>query len=554
MLNGRRRVSGLLGIGGGVLAMLCSASGLQAQWPAASPLNVGTSEDVERWRLATLADTALAPSLFMRSTSSLGIPGRGVELLGAELAVVHNSALPFGPNRGALWAGRGANASAGTAMALTAGPLRLILAPQLVYSENQFIARDSARFYQPDRPPDRSPYAVVWYVNGPYSADVPIRFGGRPIRRWTPGQSSLTLSAMNTSVGVGTENHWWGPGFRNALILSNNAEGFPHAFIRSALPWRTPLGAVEFRWIVGGLTESQYFDADPDNDLRSLSAAIVTLEPWRARNLTVGLARAVMGTSTGWSEIAGRWLEVLHDAGRPNNVSVSDSALSPGGREQVFSYFGRLRLPKSGFEVHGEVGFTESPRSLRDLILTPTHTRAYTIGMQWRSSPDQSFWRVQSEVTTVEQGSSFRDRPLGVWYTSRRVIQGYTNRGQPLGAAVGPGSSGQWLAVDRFSARTRFGLYAGRSRHNEDVRSIYAFPDYQSYCNRDVNTYVGATTSAETRFGRISVDATLGNRINLWFQMGSGCPGGDAQIDVRNRTLSFTFEPLRRRAPAGSPR
>jgi ADP-heptose:LPS heptosyltransferase len=537
------------------LALALTPAPLRAQAPSQPVLNIGVSEELDRWRLSQLRDTTPASGLLLRSTSSLLGQGgaRGFMPIGARIVFVNNTNLPFGTNSGALWTGRGANVSASGGFAVNAGRLRFILAPELVYSANGFVERDTERFYAPPIPPDRSPYTLVWYTGGPFSADYPIRFGDEPIRRLTPGQSSAALRLGVIEIGAGTENQWWGPGFRNALILSNAAPGFPHLFVRSARPWRTRLGDVEFRWLVGGLSESDFFDTTSANDLRSLAAAAVTLEPWWARNLTLGASRSVMGTATGWGEIPLRWADIFRRTGEPNDRPQSDSALRPGGREQIYALFARWRFPRSGFELHAEWGRTEVPKSLRDLLVSPNHTQAYTLGAQWRSSPKDRFWRLQTEATSLEQSPTFRERPQGVWYASRKIIQGYTNRGRPLGAGVGPGSSGQWLALDRFTTASSVGVYLARTRNNEAVRAIYEFPQYVAYCTHDVTVFGGARGSAFTRFGYIALDFTIGNRINLWFQNGAGCPRGDAQIDVRNHTLSITLKPFARRSRSTSP-
>jgi hypothetical protein len=450
-------------------------------------------------------------------------------------------------NDGALWAGRGASSLASFGVRLAIGRLRAVIAPELIVTSNaDWTVVDSTRFGVPGTPPERSGggYAFPWYA-GPYSIDIPTRFGANPIRRGSAGQSALYLTGGRFEVGVATENQWWGPGERNALILSNNAAGFPHVFARSARPWATPLGRVEWRWIVGGVEESDYFDTTTTNDLRSLSALGVTLQPGRSRNLTIGFARSVMGTATGWEEIPLRWLEVFHNTGYPNEVAFGDSALYPGGREQLMSLFARYVMPKVGAEVYGEWARTEMPHSLRDFLVAPNHTQGYTIGLGWSREAwrDDGILRVQGEITTVEQSATFRDRPLGIWYTSRGVIQGYTHRGQSLGAAIGPGSSAQWLAFDYFLSSWAAGIYGGRIRWNEDMRSLYGWPDFQQTCTHDVTLYWGARAERRWRRAFVAADLTLGNRINAFFQVGSGC-GGNNIRDIRNNTLALTIGAL----------
>jgi len=504
---------------------------------------------VDRQRLAELAGRPPAP-LMLRSPSTLlgathGAPG--VVMLTPEIQIVSNSALPFSVNDGALWAGRGMSTRIGGGFFARYGSVRVMFAPEIITAANRHFELHIPQIERPPIPPDRSPWSFEWYAYGPYSIDMPTRFGDQSLRRVDLGQSSLAVGGR-VEVGAGTESNWWGPGISNALILSDNAGGFPHLFFRSSRPLRTRFGELDFRWIVGGLTESEYFDTLSTNDLRSISAGAVTLRLRRPSGLTIGAARSVWGTATGWGEIPLRWLEVFHPTRRRGGAALGDSALYPGGREQIASLFAHWIFPRAGFETYAEWGRTHLPTSIRDFLVTPNHSQAYTLGLQWRRPGfrGDQFWRIHAENTSVEQSATFRNRPLGVWYTSRHVIQGYTHRGQPLGAAVGPGSSGQTLALDYFGRRGSIGLQAGRMRLNEDVRSISPILDFKRWCTHDINLYWGARASTYSALGFASIDVRLGNRIQPWFQVRSGCPRGDAMVDIRNNTVSIILAPFRR--------
>lgn len=505
-----------------------------------------SERQLDRARLGEGRGGPALPRLLLRSMSVLNAPGSAdgrVRALGPELQIVHNSAIPWSLNDGALWAGRGVSWRVSGGISAKLGRINLVLAPELAVMSNSDFDLRVPWIERPPIPPDRSGWQFEWYAYGPYSIDMPTRFGDANLNRLHLGQSSISVDLGATELGFGVENNWWGPGIYNALILSNNAPGFGHFFFRPARPFNTRLGEVDFRWMVGGLTESEFFDTVSTNDLRSISAAAVTLRLRKPDGLTIGAARSVWGTSTGWGEIPLRWLEVFHGTGRPNNRALSDSALYPGGREQMYSLFARWVFPRAGLESYVEWGRTEFPISIRDLLVSPNHTQAYTLGLQWQRSVlrDSTVLRFGIENTTVEQSATFRDRPLGVWYTSRRVIQGYTNRGQPLGAAVGPGSSGQTMVIDVVSRAASFGLKAGRIRYNEDVRAISPIPYFKSWCTHDVYLYWGPRASIRSRLGVAELDMTFANRIQAWFQVGNGCPRGDAQVDIRNNTLRLTF-------------
>jgi hypothetical protein len=347
------------------------------------------------------------------------------------------------------------------------------------------------------------------------------------------------------SFGFSTENEWWGPGIDNALVLSNNARGFPHLLLASSHPLASRLGKIDFRWLVGGLATSPFFDTASTRNKRSISAAVVAIRPRGMENLSVGAARSVIGTSTGWGEIPLRWLEVLHGTGHPNEGAPYDSTLHPGGRDQIFSLFARLVLPASGAEIYGEWGRLDFPRSLRDLLMQPNRGQAYTLGLQWTRPgfTPNSRLHLRVENTSLEQTLAERERFAGVWYTSRRVLEGFTNEGEVLGAAVGPGSSGQTLEVNYFASRGFLGAELGRTRYSEDVRQVLPMVYYLRWCSHDIGLQYGARAGWSARAGSVSVRFLAQNRLNAWFQGGHGCPRSDGMVDIRNNNFTITFSP-----------
>ena len=515
------------------------------------PLILASGTPADGIRLGQLSTGANIDGFLIRSPSSMTSQLTGHQFVRAALIApeyysVNNTAIPYSINDGAVWAGRGTSTRTLLGFRVEAGPFRMIVAPEFLNFDNKFIKpRDTVRFYAPKIPRDRQGggFAFPWYI-APFSIDLPLRMGAKPINRMDAGQSTAMLTFRGTSFGISNENQWWGPGIRNALVLSDNAAGFPHLFIRTSQPWRSRFGSIEMRLMVGGLTESKWFDTTQANNLRSISAFGVTFRPAAQENLVIGAARSVYATNKGgWPEIPGRLFDAFAATGRPNNLPLNDSSLYPGGRDQIYSLFGRWVFPDDGFEAYVEWARTELPVSLRNLLIAPNHTQGYTLGLQWaRPTP----WRdgkvrLQSEVTTVERSATFRDRPLGSFYTSRKVIQGYTQRGEPLGAAIGPGASSQWIAADYLERNWSFGIFAGRIRWNEDIHSTYNFPDYLAACIHDVSLLPGGRALIGGRFGYISADVTYGNRLNAYFQEQSGCAVPNSRVDIRNRTLTLTI-------------
>lgn len=486
----------------------------------------------------------------LRSTSSLLWAGQRrdtVRALLPQLQFIHNSAIPFSRNDAGVWAGRGTSTRISGGVAIKRGMLRVVIAPEINSTQNDsFPPRTDAIIPAPPIPPNRSSFAYPWYANGPYSLDMPLRFGNSSQGEFRLGQSSILADFGSVSFGFATENEWWGPGIDNVLLLSNNAPGFPHLTLRSSHPLATRIGAFEFRWLVGGLSQSAYFDTATKRGKRSISAAVVTLRPRGVDDLSVGFGRMVLGSSSGWGEIPFRWLEVLHGTGHPNDGAPYDSTLYAGGRDQMYSFFGRWVLPASGAEVYGEWGRLDFPRSLRDLLVQPNRGQAYVLGVQWtrQAFTQNGKLHLRLENTSLEQSLALRNKFAGVWYTSRRVVQGFTNEGQVLGAAVGPGSSGQIAALNFFAPRGFLGLEFGRTRYNEDVHQASPMLEYLRWCSHDVELHWGFKGGLSGRAGTVTIQSLFQNRLNAYFQSGHGCPRSDAMVDIRNNNFSITFSPF----------
>lgn len=443
-----------------------------------------TSDSIDRLRTDQLrSGVAAGRSLLLRSASTLtpsigSRSGFALSPIPPQFLAVINSAIPFSQNYGGLWAGKGLSTRTLFGARLESAHARIIIAPELVLSSNSdWVLRQD--FYVPPLPPDRSPYDLPFYV-GDYTIDQPMRFGNKAIKRLDPGETSLLLSSDRVEFGFSNENEWWGPGIRNALVLSNNAPGFPHLLLRTRRPLNTRVGLLEARWIVGGLTESAYFDTTSTNNTRSLAAVAAALQTRWDPNLSFGAARAVYSTAGGWGSVWGRWFDVFAHTTRDSSASVK--------KDQLFTLFARWVFPSEGVEVYTEWGRLRLQPSLRDFLVAPNHTQGYTLGLQWRGGGwrDGDF-RLQAEITQLEQSATFRDRPTPSWYTSTRVIQGYTNRGQMLGASIGPGAQSQFVAADYLKKNWRVGTFAGRIRWNEDAHDNFGFPAYAAYCNQDVS-------------------------------------------------------------------
>lgn len=503
----------------------------------------------ERDRLAQLFGEASADGFLLRtaSTRTPPLPARRQTLvftpLLPELHVVRNSDIPLADNDGALWAGRGASVLVRGGIALRVGRVTAIVAPEIAYARN--LGFQSQPAFLTGQLPITGPFAAQWFLP-PYGADLPIRFGDQSYALRGFGQSSLSLEAGPVVVGASTENQWWGPGVRNALLMSNAAEGMPHLFLRTARPLRTRIGAVEGRWIVAGMTPSLYFTArDPQRpDTRVLSGAVVTLRPSGDTSFTVGIARAVIRPEGG--SPLGRAFDVFV---RNENLGSGDSLTTAMRSDQITSLFARWVIPEAGAEIYGEFARVELPRSFRDFLTAPLNTGAFTLGAAraWRALGGT--FRGSAEVTNLEQSRYYSDRPPPPdFYTGRAAPAGFTVRGQPLGAAIGPGSQSQWAAFDHYRSGWQVGVFAQRVRHQNDALYRVFVPNAFRH---DVSLMGGVRGGMRRAGVDLRATLTYTNRLNYLFQNGSYNALKVGSVDVRNLTLAFSASaaPRPTRAP-----
>ncbi|HYX82721.1 MAG TPA: hypothetical protein VE714_10040 [Gemmatimonadales bacterium] len=493
------------------------------------------SDAEDRLRLAQLLGTAPAETFLLRSLStSLGSMRQGVRTSTlTDVLIVHNSAVPFSLNDGGLWAARGASALVRAGVRAEWRRVTLVIAPELVTSENLAYAMPPPAVELP-RPAGRNPYSTPWHV-GAYSIDLPLRFGAKSFARVDPGQSTLALRVGGMSVGLSTENEWWGPGIRNAIVLSDNAPGIWRAFARNARPWRTGIGTFSARWFLGGLFESAYFDSTRADDRRAITGVAATWTPPGVPHLTFGAARTVYAPIDAWRDVVDHVLDVVR--GRGMHRAPSDSVARPS-RDQMFSLFSRWIFPADGFAVHAEWARNQLPGSLRELLVSPDHSEGYTLGLEWaRPLRDGAAIRTQVEVTYLEKSPAYRNLPTETWYTGGAAPQGYTQRGQVIGAAIGPGASSQWLAGDYIAPRWRAGLFGGRIRWDNDALYLFSSTT-EKRCAHDVSLFGGVRGAGGTRWGHVDASLTLGRRFNMFYAAAS-CDTPSAG----NTTLELRFTP-----------
>jgi len=135
--------------------------------------------------------------------------------------------------------------------------------------------------------------------------DMPERFGYKTITKAYAGQSYLRYHFNNSSIGVSTENLWWGPGYYQSLMMTNNAPGFLHLNFQSNKPLETTFGSVEWQAITGRLESSGFppvesrrvyngkflYDPKP-TQTRIITGGMLTIQPKAVPGLFLGFTKA----------------------------------------------------------------------------------------------------------------------------------------------------------------------------------------------------------------------------------------------------------------------
>jgi hypothetical protein len=198
------------------------------------------------------------------------------DILPATWSTHANTAYPRGRNLGAVWAGKGVSTELRGGVTGRWGPVSAGFAPRVIYSQNKdfpMVGRGTIEGY--------SPFAHGWHT---IRIDWPQRFGADPFWTVDPGQSFVRVDAYGVGVGASTENLWWGPGIRNAIVMSNTAPGIPHVFLGTDRPRDIWVGRLEAEAIWGRLARSEYLVLAMDDEEVLFSGLALSLEPrWLAR-------------------------------------------------------------------------------------------------------------------------------------------------------------------------------------------------------------------------------------------------------------------------------
>ena len=441
-----------------------------------------------------------------------------------EARTFFNSSFPRSSNDGALWAGRGISADVRAGLELSWGPLSAQLDPVVVYSQN----REFPLAVGP------TVYRYPWMPN----IDFPQRFGNGSFQGIDWGQSGIRLNYRALTMGLSTENLWWGPALRNPILMSNAAAGFPHVDLGTRVA-QTPIGAFEIRALWGALSRSDYFPS-PGNGRRLLTGLTFGYRPSFLPGLTLGLSRTLYQEWPTNRLTADDVLAVFGVVFNPGRLQPDGSVINDY-RDQLASLSARWALPAAGFEAFFEWARNDFAGSLKDLLIEPEHASGVTAGFQKALSGSGSTYLLSGEMTTLgkPKTSLLRDSPT--FYVHHIAVEGYTHRGQILGAGIGPGSNSQYLGLDRYAASGRYGIFLERIRYDDDYayRALIGMPF--GYLSHQVDLTVGASVLQFVGRLDVAVGLEYTRELNRYFQRDNDASNIKLSFSLKRRLSGSTF-------------
>ena len=385
-------------------------------------------------------------------------------LLPVSMLNQYNSDHPEGINDGSMIPARGVQMRADLGFYFKYSLLSITFNPEFVYAHNKLF--------------DGFPSGYKTTLNLQFPTikvkhiDLPERIGGFNYNKFFWGQSSIRLSYKPISIGLSNENLWWGPGYKNSLLMTNSAPGFLHLTLNTVRPVKTPIGSFEGQLIAGRLEESGYTEGLPD-DWRYLNAMVLSYQPRWVPGLFLGFTRSFLTYSEDMGSGFSDYLPVFSFLTK--NKGGTDSEVYSKRQDQRISLFTRWLFPESNAEIYFEFGREDHSWDMRDFLMEPSHSSAYILGAhKLLAFKGERYFQIRGEITRMAASQTTINRnrtythPASNWYYHSQIKHGYTHNGQLLGAGIDPGSNTQTIEISWNRELKQVGVEFERYVHNNN--------------------------------------------------------------------------------------
>jgi Capsule assembly protein Wzi len=343
----------------------------------------------------------------------------------------------------------------------------LQIKPSLVFAEN----KDFETF-------QTNHADVTWrdYYQWVNRIDLPERFGYKPLTKVFAGQSFLRYNFSKINLGISTENLWWGPGYYQSLMMTNNAPGFLHFNFQSDKPIQTSFGSFEFQAISGKLQNSGYSPIEPrrvydgqflyqtrGNLTRIITGGMLSIQP-----------KVIPGLFMGFSKVAYMY---LNDAKSPFDFMPlfgmygwNLTGAEKGNKKKMMgSMFFRYFMKNEKAEAYAEFGRNDKTMNPLFLLGSEPQPTGFVAGFRKLISLRKKS-NLEFGIEFTQLGFNDRNliRDVRSWYLDDTIRHGYTNRGEVIGSGLGPGGNSQLFEAAWNNGMNRISLQVERRIHNND--------------------------------------------------------------------------------------
>ncbi len=436
------------------------------------------------------------------------LENEGVQLLTPLIKLSYNSAYPRSYNDGPVWKGKGFTFEAHGGISGRKGKFSYTLHPTLYFSQNaDFNGQPSLR-------PDISSHGYQFILES-RSIDWAQRYGSSSFVSLHPGQSELQFQTGKFYTALSTQNYSVGPAILNPIILGRQAGGFPHLRI-GAEPFDINIkgietGKWELNFLIGFLSESDYFDEVSNNNTRYLNGLFLAYQPKFLPELTVGFNRTLY-KDTRYFEGKDLFSTVV----KRDDGIIGDDTLSINDTfDQVAAAFIDWNFQEAGFRAYLEFARNDFSGKFIRFLREPEHSRGYTIGFEKTlvTAKDKTV-SINYEHSNLSRNQSFLYQPGPIFYAHEINRQGYTHDGQILGAGIGPGGNSDYLEVQIKNAEKIMGIFLQRIESNRD----YFVVNIQDRLRHDQEYSVGFNLQKELPSMFIGFESIISYNLGRYYE------------------------------------
>lgn len=415
-----------------------------------------------------------------------------LKILPVNYNIEYNSHHPYNRNNGSMIQNKGYQHLLSAGIYFELGPLTIQFKPEHIFAQN--LEFDG--FWD-------GHYDEIWAKRYQLwnKSDIPERYGVNEFNITYSGQSSVKLNHKMLSLGISSENIWWGPSIRNGIMMSNHAKGFNHITFNTNRPLDTSIGSFEWQLVTGKLTPSNKTPPQIDRtygntllyiekqtqtgkklDPRFFQGITFTYSPKWIKGLSLGFIRWVQMYNElvegkyWWLDGNRTYFPLFSNLFRKNDSSVDFETQT----DQAAGLFFRWLWKESKTEIYAEYHYNDAKFNLRDLLLDSDHARGATFGLKKIFKSGDNNYIFSWEWTQLEQTAGRVLRNAGSWYAHSWVTGGFTNRGEVVGAGIGPGSNSHFFKISQFKKFNTIGLSFEIIDQDNDFY-YYAFENAKDY-------------------------------------------------------------------------